>query len=231
MEQKLSRSVSPIRVVVGDDNYLAREAIARVLESEEDIVIVASGDDLESLRRAVDEEQPDVVLADIQMPPEKTDEGIRLAKELRSTHPEVGVVILSQHAEPLYAVELLGAGSERRAYLLKERVQHRAEITRAIREVADGGSVLDPRIVELLLTNARARDASRFEALTAREIDVLVLVAEGWSNAGIGEQLGITTRAVERHVSSIFSKLDLGDSAHHNPRVRAALLYLAEYVG
>jgi DNA-binding NarL/FixJ family response regulator len=217
--------------VVGEDNYLAREAISRVLELEEDIVIVASGDDLESLRRAVDEAQPDVVLADIQMPPEMSDEGIRLAKELRSTHPEMGVVILSQHAEPLYAVELLAAGSEGRAYLLKERVQHRAEITRAVREVADGGSVLDPRIVELLLTNARARDTARFAALTARETDVLVLVAEGWSNAGIGKQLGITTRAVERHVSSTFSKLDLGNSSQHNPRVRAALLYLAEYVG
>jgi DNA-binding NarL/FixJ family response regulator len=217
--------------VVGDDNYLAREAISKVLESEEDIVIVASGEDLESLRRAVHEEQPDVVLADIQMPPERSDEGIRLAKELRTTHPEMGVVILSQHAEPFYAVELLAAGSDGRAYLLKERVQHRAEVIRAVREVADGGSVLDPRIVELLLTNARARDVSRFESLTARETDVLVLVAEGWSNTGIGEQLGITTRAVERHVSSIFSKLELGDSSHRNPRVRAALLYLSEYVG
>lgn len=218
----------PIRVVIGEDNYLAREAIARVLEAEDDIVIVASAEDLESLRGAVEKEQPDVVLADIQMPPERTDEGIRLAKELRTTHPDTGVVILSQHAEPLYAVELLAAGSERRAYLLKERVQHRADITRAVREVAEGGSVLDPQIVELLLTSARARDASRFESLTARETDVLVLVAEGWSNAGIGEQLGITTRAVERHVSSIFSKLGLGESSHHNPRVRAALLYLAK---
>lgn len=221
----------PIRVVVGEDNYLAREAISSVLESEEDIVIVGSGEDLDSLRRAVDKERPDVVLADIQMPPARTDEGIRLATELRTTHPHVGVVILSQHAEPFYAVELLAAGSERRAYLLKERVQDRDDITRAVREVAEGGSVLDPRIVELLLTSARARGASRLGSLTARENDVLVLVAEGWSNAAIGEQLGITTRAVERHVRSIFSKLDLGDSSRHNRRVRAALLYLAEGVG
>lgn len=227
----MSRSKMPIRVVVGEDNYLAREAISRVLESEEDIVIVASGEDLDSLRRAVVEEEPDVVLADIQMPPHKTDEGIRLAKELRTTHPEMGVVILSQHAEPLYAVELLAASSKGRAYLLKDRVQHRAEITRAVREVAEGGSVLDPRIVELLLTSARTRDASRFDGLTARERDVLVLVAEGWSNAGIGEQLGITTRAVERHVRAIFSKLELGNSSRHNRRVRAALLFLAEGVG
>ena len=221
----------PIRVVVGEDNYLAREAISRVLESEEDIVIVAVGEDLDSLRRAVVEEDPDVVLADIQMPPARTDEGIRLAKELRTTHPEMGVVILSQHAQPLYAIELLAAGSDRRAYLLKERVQHRAEITRAVREVAEGGSVFDSRIVELLLTNAQARDASRFESLTARENDVLVLLAEGWSNAAIGEQLGINTRGVERHVRSIFSKLELGDSSRHNRRVRAALLYLAEGAG
>jgi DNA-binding NarL/FixJ family response regulator len=221
----------PIRVVVGEDNYLAREAIARVLEAEDDIEIVASSSDLDSLRRAVEEEEPDVVLADIQMPPAGSDEGIRLANELRTTHPEIGVVILSQHAEPIYATELLAAGAGRRAYLLKERIQHREEVTRAVREVAGGGSVLDPLIVELLLTSARARDASRFESLTARETDVLVLVAEGWSNAGIGEQLGITTRAVERHISSIFSKLDLGDSSRHNPRVRAALLYLAEYTG
>jgi DNA-binding NarL/FixJ family response regulator len=217
----------PIRVVVGEDNYLAREAISSVLASEEDIEIVASGEDLDSLRRAVVEERPDVVLADIQMPPARTDEGIRLAKELRTTHPETGVVILSQHAEPLYAVELLAQGTERRAYLLKDRVQHRAEITRAVRQVAEGGSVLDPQIVELLLTNARARDASHLDSLTARENDVLVLLAEGWSNAAIGEQLGITTRAVERHICSIFAKLDLGDSSRHNRRVRAALLYLA----
>ena len=223
--------MTPIRVVVGEDNYLAREAIARVLESEEDIVVVASGEDLDSLRRAVDEERPDVVLADIQMPPERTDEGIRLARELRTTYPKMGVVILSQHAEPLYAVELLAAGSDRRAYLLKERVQHRAEITRAVREVAEGGSVLDPRIVELLLTSARVRDASRFELLTARESEVLILLAEGWSNAGIAEQLEVTTRAVERHIRSIFAKLELGDSSRHNRRVRAALLYLSEGVG
>ena len=221
----------PIRIVVGEDNYLAFEAVSRVLESEGDIEIVASGSDLPSLRRAIEEEGPDVVLTDIQMPPAHTDEGIRLANELRSTHPEIGVVILSQHAEPLYATELLAAGSDRRAYLLKERVQHREEVGRAVREVAEGRSVVDPLIVELLLTNARARRAERFDSLTPRENEVLGFLAEGLSNAGIADQLGVTTRAVERHVHSIFSKLDLGDSLHYNRRVTAALQYLAAQVG
>jgi DNA-binding NarL/FixJ family response regulator len=220
-----------IRIVVGEDNYLALEAISRVLEFEEGIEIVASGSDLATLRRAVTEEQPDVVLTDIQMPPTRTDEGIRLANELRTTHPEIGVVILSQHAEPLYATELLAAGSDGRAYLLKERVKHRSEIGRAVREVAEGGSVVDSQIVDLLLTSKRVRDATLLDALTARETDVLRLLAEGLSNTGIGAELGITTRAVERNVHLIFSKLALGDSARHNNRVRAALLYLADYVG
>jgi len=220
-----------IRIVVGEDSYLALEAISRVLESEEDIEIVATGADLASVQRAVEEEQPDVLLTDIQMPPTRTDEGIRLANELRTTHPEMGVVILSQHAEPFYATELLAAGSGRRAYLLKERVKHRSEIGRAVREVADGGSVVDPQIVDVLLTSKRARDATRLDSLTPRETDVLRLLAEGLSNAGIAGELGITTRAVERHVHEIFSKLDLGDSARHNNRVKAALLYLADYVG
>ena len=207
------------------------EAIVRVLESEEDIEIVASVSDLASLRRAVEDEGPDVVLSDIQMPPTRTDEGIRLANELRATHPRIGVVILSQHAEPLYATELLAAGSDGRAYLLKERVKHRSEIGRAIREVAEGGSVVDPQIVDVLLTSKRGRDATLLDSLTPREHDVLRLLAEGLSNAGIAAELGITTRAVERNVHSIFSKLALGDTSRHNNRVRAALLYLADYVG
>lgn len=220
----------PIRVVVGEDNYLALEAIYRIFELEEDMRIVATGTDLESVRNAVGDAQPDVVLTDIQMPPTQTDEGIRLATELRTSHPGIGVVILSQHAEPLYAAELLAEGSDGRAYLLKERVQDRSDLTRAVREVAEGRSVIDPRIVELLLTSKQARNSSRFETLTAREQEILGLVAEGWSNAGISEQLGITTRAVERHVHSIFSKLELSDSLH-NSRVRAALLYLAGPAG
>lgn len=218
-----------IRVVVGEDNYLALEAISRVFEFEQDIQIAATGSDLGSLRSAIDDEEPDVVLTDIQMPPTLTDEGIRLANELRTTHPGVGVVVLSQHAEPLYAAELFAAGSDGRAYLLKERVQGRDDITRAVREVAEGRSVVDPHIVEVLLTSKQARHSSRLAELTPREKEVLALVAEGWSNSAISQQLVITTRAVEGHVRSIFSKLELTNAGHHR-RVTAALLYLAEPV-
>ncbi len=220
-----------IRVVVGEDNYLAREGICGVLEADEDIEIVAACGDLATLRDAVGEQQPDVVVADIQMPPTKTDEGIRLAAELRRTHPGVGVVILSQYAEPLYATELLEGGSDRRAYLLKERVEHRGDVCRAVREVAEGRSVIDPWIVDLLVTAQRQREDAGFDELTGREQQILALVAEGCSNSGIAERLGVTTRAVERHIHSIFAKLDLGGSEHFSRRVKAALLFLAGEVG
>jgi DNA-binding NarL/FixJ family response regulator len=220
-----------IRVVVADDNYLAREGIRRVLEEEEDIEIVATCSDLPTLRSAVDETRPDVVLSDIRMPPTNTDEGIQIAAEFRTTHPGIGVVILSQYAEPLYATELLQESSDGRAYLLKDRVQHRSELCRAVRAVADGGSVIDSRIVELLLAARRRRKDSRFDTLTPREQEILALIAEGWSNAGISEQLVITKRAVERHINSIFSKLSLGEGEHFSRRVKATLLYLAGQAG
>ena len=220
-----------IRVVLGEDNLLAREGICRVLELEEDIELVTMCSDLATLRYAIGEVQPDVVVADIRMPPTKTDEGVMLAAELRTTHPEIGVVILSQYAEPLYATTLLEEGSDRRAYLLKDRVQYRGDLGRAVREVAEGRSVVDPRIVELLLSAKRKRNDSRFDLLTPREQQILALVAEGWSNAAISEQLVITKRAVERHINSIFSKLGLGASEHVSRRVKAALLFLAEQDG
>jgi DNA-binding NarL/FixJ family response regulator len=220
-----------IRVVVADDNYLAREGIRRVLEEEEDIEIVATCSDLATLRSAVDETRPDVVLSDIRMPPTKTDEGIQIAAELRSTHPGIGVVILSQYAEPLYATKLLQESSDGRAYLLKDRVQYRSDLCRAVRAVADGGSVIDSRIVELLLAARRRRTDSRFDTLTPREQEILALIAEGWSNAGISEQLVITKRAVERHINSIFSKLSLGEGENFSRRVKATLLYLAGQAG
>jgi DNA-binding NarL/FixJ family response regulator len=220
-----------IRVVFGEDSYIAREGILRALEDEEDIEVVASCEDLDSLRTTVGDVGPDVVLADISMPPDHTDEGIRLADELRRTHPDVGVVILSQYAEPVYATKLFEAGSGRRAYLLKERVRYRGDLTRALREVADGGSVIDPRIVELLLAAQRRREDSRFDTLTPREQEILALVAEGLSNAAIAERIVITKRAVERHINSIFSKLGLGESESFSRRVKAALLYLAGQAG
>jgi len=216
-----------IRIVVGEDSEIARAGILRFLEQEPEIEIVACCGDLESLRATVEETRPDVVLTDIRMPPSQTDEGIRLAAELRTSCPEVGVVVLSHYAEAAYATQLLDAGSDRRGYLLKERVHEPHALSRALHEVANGGSVVDPRIVEALLTAQRRRESSRLEALTPREHEILALVAEGLSNGAIAERLVITKRAVERHIHSIFSKLDLGDSAASS-RVKAALLYLAD---
>jgi DNA-binding NarL/FixJ family response regulator len=220
-----------IRVVFGEDSYLAREAVLRVLEDEEDIDVVATCSDYDSLRLTVADVRPDVVLADISMPPTNTDEGIRLASELRTRQPDIGVVILSQYAEPLFATKLLEQSSDRRAYLLKERVHGRSDLTRALREVAKGRSVVDPRIVELLVTAQRRREDSHFDTLTPREQEILALVAEGLSNGAIAERIVITKRAVERHINSIFSKLGLADAEHYSRRVKAALLYLAGQAG
>ena len=220
-----------MRIVFGEDSYLAREAILSVLADEADVTVVATCSDYDSLRLTVQDLRPDVVLSDISMPPSNTDEGIRLAAELRRTQPDVGVVILSQYAEPAYAMRLLEEGSARRAYLLKERVYGRGDLTRALREVAAGRSVVDPRIVELLVAAQRQRADSRFDTLTPREQEILALVAEGWSNAAIAERIVITKRAVERHINSIFSKLGLGESESFSRRVKATLLYLAGQAG
>jgi len=218
-------------VALGEDSYLAREGISRALEADDDIELVATCADYDSLRAAVGETEPDVVLTDIRMPPSHTDEGIRLAEELRETHPGVGVVVLSQYAEPLYAMKLLEHGSDRRAYLLKERVQDRSELSRALHEVAAGRSVVDARIVEALLHARRTREESGLDTLTTREQEILALIAEGWSNEAIASRLVITKRAVERHINAIFWKLELGDSEDVSRRVKAALLYLAGQVG
>jgi DNA-binding NarL/FixJ family response regulator len=218
----------PIRVVLGEDNYIAREGISRVLERASGIELVAACADLETLRTTIDRALPDVVLTDIRMPPSNTDEGIRLASELRSSHPELGVVVLSQHAEPSYAAVLFADGADRRAYLLKERVKDVAELTDALRRVAEGGSVVDPRIVEELVAVRRQRERSRLDTLTPRELEILGLIAEGQSNASIAEALVITKRAVERHISGIFGKLDLGNEDDVSRRVKAAVLYLTD---
>jgi DNA-binding NarL/FixJ family response regulator len=217
-----------IRVVVGEDSYLAREGISRVLEADADIDVVAFCEDLHSLRDAVERTQPDVVLTDIKMPPTHTDEGIRLASELRTTHPDLGVVVLSQYVEPAYATTLLSGTSDRRAYLLKERLSEGGELSRALREVASGRSLIDPRVVDALLAAQRRRESSRLDILTPREQEVLALIAEGCSNIAISERLFITKRAVERHINSIFMKLDLGEAEDVSRRVKAALLYLAD---
>jgi DNA-binding NarL/FixJ family response regulator len=216
-----------IRVLLGEDSYLASEGIARVLDRTDDIELVGVQGDLDALTAAIDEERPDVVLTDIRMPPTNTDEGIRLATALRSTHPDIGVVVLSQHVHPGYATALFEDGSDRRAYLLKERVKDQGELGRAVRCVAEGGSVIDPLVVENLLNARRVRERSQLDALTSRELEILGLIAEGRSNHAIGESLFVTKRAVERHINQIFMKLDLGESEDVSRRVKAVLLYLA----
>jgi DNA-binding NarL/FixJ family response regulator len=215
-----------IRVVLGEDSFLAREGIASVLRKLDDVELVETAGDLDELRAAVERSTPDVVVTDIRMPPTNTDEGIRFANELRASQPEVGVVILSQHAEPRYATALLSGGSERRGYLLKERVSDEDEVSQALHTIAAGGSLIDPRVVDKLVTATQGRD-SELAVLTPREFEILGLIAQGRSNAAIASKLTITKRAVERHINSIFLKLDLGEPQDVSRRVQAALLYLS----
>ncbi len=218
----------PIRIVLAEDQYLVREGLSRLLGTREDLEVAAACGDLDSLLDAVDTERPDVVVTDIRMPPGGTDEGIQAAIRLRETHPEVGVVVLSQYAVPGYALALLEGGSERRAYLLKERVTDIAQLVAAIEAVAEGGSVLDPKVVDALVAeNARA-EGSPLNELTPRERDVLREMAEGKNNAAIAEALVLTERSVEKVIHSIFLKLGLGWETAVHKRVKAVVLYLAE---
>jgi DNA-binding NarL/FixJ family response regulator len=180
---------------------------------------------------AVDEERPDVVVTDIRMPPTHTDEGIRLAALLRESHPDVGVVVLSNYAEAGFALALLESGSEGRAYLLKERIHSRTQLAAAIHSVAAGGSVMDPKIVEPLVMAKSRAASSPLAELTVREREVLSQIAQGASNAAIAESLVLTKRAVEKHINSIFLKLSLSDSEDVSKRVKAALLFLADADG
>jgi DNA-binding NarL/FixJ family response regulator len=217
-----------IRVVLADDHYLVREGVRRLLEMQPEIEVVASCADLDSLLAAVDTERPDVVITDIRMPPTGVDEGIQAAGRLREPHPGVGVLVLSQYAEPSYALALLEAGSERRAYLLKERVDDLDQLVSAIRTVAAGGSVIDPKVVEsLVAAKARAQE-SPLAQLTPRERDVLREMAQGKNNAAIAEALVLTERSVEKVIHSIFLKLDIAWESSVHRRVKAVILYLAE---
>jgi DNA-binding NarL/FixJ family response regulator len=218
-----------LRIVVGEDDLLVREGLHQVLQEENgEFDVVALCGDYDSVLEAVEREQPDVVITDIRMPPTKTDEGIRVAARLREIAPEVGVVVLSNYAGPNYALQLLERGSTGRAYLLKERIAHRIQLFGAIREVAAGGSIIDPQVVETLVAaKTRAADA-QLQNLTSRELEVLAAMAEGKSNGGIAESLHLTKRGVEKHVNSIFAKLDLPEERAVSRRVLAALLYLAE---
>jgi DNA-binding NarL/FixJ family response regulator len=218
----------PIRVVLADDHYLVREGVRRLLEPEPDVEVVAVCGDLDSLLAAVEAERPDVLVTDIRMPPDGADEGIRAAERLRETHPHVGIVVLSQYANPSYALALLDGGSERRAYLLKERVEDVEQLVGAIRAVADGGSVIDPKVVDALVAEGARSEDSPLNELTPRERDVLREMAEGKNNAAIAESLFLTERSVEKVIHSIFLKLDLTYEPAVHRRVKAVILYLAE---
>src|SRR3954452_13592 len=218
----------PIRIALAEDSLIVREGVHQLLATDPEIDIVAAVADQASLRRACDDASPDVVLTDIRMPPTNTDEGIRLAGELRDSHPSVGVVVLSQFSDPAYALALLERGSDGRAYLLKERVHNRAELTAAIDAVVDGGSMIDPKIVEVLVHARGEPEHSPLSELTAREREVLGEIAQGKSNTAIADSLFLTKRAVEKHINAIFLKLGLAHAEDVSKRVKAALMLLTD---
>jgi DNA-binding NarL/FixJ family response regulator len=226
-EQSTRRAV--ISLVVAEDAYLIREGIRSALEREEDEVdVLEYCPDFGSLLRAVELHRPDVVITDIRMPPTNTDEGIRAAASMRESHPEIGVVVISQYVSPHYALKLFEHGSAGRAYLLKEHIGHRIQLMEAIREVAAGGSVVDPKIVDVLVEARMRAKNSLLARLSTREREVLAGVATGASNAAIADSLFLTKRAVEKNINSLFAKLDLTDDKTTSRRVRAAMLFLAD---
>jgi DNA-binding NarL/FixJ family response regulator len=218
----------PIRVVFAEDNYLVREGVVRLLDGVEDVELVAVCEDADSLRAAISDMAPDVVVTDIRMPPTGTDEGIRIADELRETHPGTGVVVLSQFLEPAYALALLEGGAAGRAYVLKERVRDLDQLVNAITEVAAGGSVIDVKVVEALVAARSRSQASPLAELTPRERQTLEEMAQGKSNAAIARALVITEHSVEKVIHSIFLKLGLTWQSDINRRVKAVLTYLSE---
>jgi DNA-binding NarL/FixJ family response regulator len=220
-----------IRVVYAEDSFLVREGVQRMLAGTDDIELVATCADFDTARAAIDEHRPDVVLTDIRMPPGHTDEGVRLAEHCRRHHPDTGVVLLSQYVEVSYVRTLLAQGTEGRGYLLKERIAHVDELFEAVRTVREGGSAIDPKVVSALVAG-RSRAGDRgLDRLSPREREVLAGIAQGRTNAAISAHLVITVKAVEKHVNSIFAKLGLAGDQTTHPRVRAALLYLADERG
>ena len=217
-----------VRVVFAEDNYLVREGTAALLQSSEEVNLVGTATNLEELLIAVDELKPDAVLTDIRMPPTNTTEGIDAARKIRGEHPEIGVVVLSQFAEEEYAYELLKEGAAGLGYLLKERVADVTELIRALNEVAKGGSVLDPKVVEALVSAKDKMAHSPLARLTDREREVLEHMAQGKNNASIAKSLFLTERAVEKHINSLFHKLGLSEEPEVHRRVMAVLAFLRE---
>ena len=216
-----------MKVVIAEDHYLVREGTRRLLESSGEVVVVAAVESAEAVLNAVDRLRPDAVITDIRMPPTNQMEGIEVAHAIRSKHPSVGVVVLSQYVNSLYAFELFRNGTGGLAYLLKDRVGELEELLRALREVISGGSVIDPQVVEGLLARRQQLAGSLLDTLTSREMEVLTEMAQGKSNAAIAESLFISQSAIEKHINSIFAKLALSaeDGAHHR-RVAAVLTFL-----
>lgn len=212
-----------VRVIVGEDQSFVREGIVRVLE-DGDFEVVGTASDARDLIRLADAYRPDVVVADIQMPPEQSDDGLRAALAIRAAHPGTGVLVLSQFLEDAYALALVADGAQGVGYLLKEKVGDLRVFTDAVRRVGEGGSVLDPDVVARLV--GRKRTAGPLDKLTPRERQVIALIAEGRSNAGIAQELVVTIAAIERHVTSIFDKLGLHSSPEVHRRVLAVLTYL-----
>jgi DNA-binding NarL/FixJ family response regulator len=212
-----------LRLVIAEDSVLLREGLVRLLEDAGFDVVAQTGS-AQDLMLKVRSYSPDVVIVDIRMPPTHTDEGLRAAQEIREAHPEVGVLVLSQYVEPGYAMELLAESAEGVGYLLKDRVSDVAEFAAAVRRVGEGGSALDPAIVSQLVGRRRREDP--IDSLTAREREVLELMAGGRSNSGIAERLVVTERAVEKHVTSIFGKLRLPPASEDHRRVLAVLAFL-----
>ena len=217
-----------LRIVVAEDNLLVREGIVRLLSSAADLDVSRACPDYDAVLAAIDEEDPDVLLTDIKMPPTSTDEGIRLARQLRASHPKMGVVVVSQYSETDHVLGLFEDGCDRRAYLLKERLHDRAVLLSAIRSVAAGASSVDPKVIDVLVFARSGRPNSQLAELTAREREVLAEIAQGKSNTAIAEELFLTRRSVEKHVNSIFLKLGLGSAEDVSKRVKAALIFLAE---
>ncbi|MDX1468151.1 MAG: response regulator transcription factor [Acidimicrobiia bacterium] len=216
-----------LRVIIAEDHYLVREGTRQLLESGGDVEVVASVGDAETLLAAVEEEKPDAVITDIRMPPTHQMEGIEAAHAIRDNYPEIGVVVLSQYVNSLYAFELFREGTAGFAYLLKDRIGDLDELVRALTEVAAGGSVIDPLVVEGLLARRQKLGGSLLETLTDRETDVLSEMAQGKSNAAIADSLFISQSAVEKHINSIFAKLTLRpEDGEHHRRVAAVLTFL-----
>jgi DNA-binding NarL/FixJ family response regulator len=218
-----------LRVVLADDNYLVREALKHLLDSDPRVELVATCEDGRQLAEAVEDQRPDVVITDIRMPPSHDAEGIEFANRMRVTHPEIGIVVVSQYADPRYGVALLDGGSDRRAYLLKDRVRDREHLIAAVYEVAAGGSVIDAKVVEALIAARTAGMRSALNELTPRELEILALIAQGKSNHAISVELFLTKRAVEKHINAIFTKLGLAHQADVSQRVKAALIYLSGF--